>query len=95
VLSLAYFRKDGVIVAQALKLLGWRGEPGGRVVRVPPGLGFVAGLLGWRETEDRWLLDLEFLATDLARKDHGMVLGFERFRRTHGAEPDARDTEQR
>jgi hypothetical protein len=85
VLPLAYFRKDGVIVAQALKLLSWRGDPVGPGVRVPPGLGFVTGLFGWgEEAADRWLFDLEVLATDLARKDHGMVLGFERFRARAG-----------
>ncbi len=47
------------------------------------------GAIGWREPEERWLLNTAFLTTDLARPDHGMGLGFESFRRTHGAEPDA------
>jgi hypothetical protein len=83
--DLAYFRFGTTIAGLTLRLLHWGGEVSGGVVRMVPGLAFVLNpFAAGHAREDSWLLDLEFLAADLASEDHVTVIAFERFRRQHG-----------
>ena len=83
--DLAYFRKEPIVVGLVLKLHHWRDDPEAPGARVPPGLAFLAWPFGGgRADADGWLVDMDIVAIDRSPPDHGTLLRFAQFVRTHG-----------